>query len=162
MKISMILNNEKKLIEAENNESLRDVLRRENCTSVKCGCDEGECGCCTILLDGKPVQSCKIPVGMIHDNDITTLESFSTQELYKEINQGFAKAGIILCGYCNAGKIFAAGNLIDKYSYPKRDVIEAEIQHLAPCCTDKETLITGIIYAADIHARHTGVIKNAK
>lgn len=162
MKIPLTLNGEKKIIEAESDEYLRDVLRRENCTSVKCGCGEGICGCCTILLDGKPVPSCKIPAGIIRDNEIITLEHFSTQELYNDIIKGFSKAGISLCGFCNAGKIFVASNIIKKFVRPTRQNIDSEVEFLAPCCTDKNTLINGIIYASEFYFRRMGAMKNAR
>lgn len=162
MKVSLTIDSQSKIFNVEGSENLRDVLRQNNYTSVKCGCDEGECGCCTVLLDGKPVPSCKIPIGILHENDITTLEYLRSDNSYKDIIQGFSKADISLCGFCNAGKILAAGNIISKYANPSDEIIFSEIEGLAHCCTDTDTLIKGIKYAIEIHAKRTGAVKNGK
>lgn len=162
MKMSITLNNEKINMEVEGSEKLREILRQKKCMSVKCGCSEGACGACTILLNNKPVPSCLSPIGIVRDDEIVTLEYFSTQEFYKEIMQGFSRAGIELCGFCNAGKIFAAYHIINKYSRINRQIIYNEVCHLSPCCTDSDTLINGIIYAHEIHTRKLGATKNAK
>lgn len=153
MKVLLTIDSDKQTFDVEGSESLRDVLRQNNYTSIKCGCDEGKCGCCTVLLDGIPIPSCKIPIGILHNNDIITLKHFMADNTYKDITQGFSKAGISLCGFCNAGKIFAAGNIISKYANPSDDIIFSEVSGLAHCCTDTETLIKGIKYAIEIHKK---------
>lgn len=162
MKVSLTVDGQSKIFNVEGSESLRDVLRQNNYTSVKCGCNEGECGCCTVSLDGKPVPSCKIPIGILHENDIMTLEHFMADNTYKDIMQGFSRAGISLCGFCNAGKILVTVNIIDKYDTPTDEDIFSEIDGLAHCCTDTDTLIKGIRYAIEIHAKRTGAVKNGK
>jgi aerobic carbon-monoxide dehydrogenase small subunit len=162
MKIPLTLNGSKTVIEAESDEKLLAVLRREGCLSVKCGCGKGICGACTVLLNTKPVPSCLIPVGIVRDCDIVTMEYFTKTEEYQDIMDGFSKAGIHLCGWCNAGKIFAAWSIISSYSRPTRKIINEEVSHLSPCCTDKDTLINGILYAAEFRDKHNGVLKNAK
>lgn len=147
MKIPVILNDEEKIFDAEPDEMLMKVLRNNSCTSVKSGCTSGFCGSCTVLLNGLPVASCKIPVGIIKGNKITTLEHFAKTQKYASIMKGFSKAGIKLCGYCNAGKIFTTYQILKQQKIPTREEIYASVRHLSPCCTDLETLIDGIIFA---------------
>lgn len=150
MKIPVFLNGSKTILEAHADESLMKVLHRNGCPSVKSGCSSGFCGSCTILLDNKPVPSCKIPAGIAKDHDIVTLDYFLKTEEYSIIINGFNKAGIKLCGYCNAGKIFAAYQIINMPKIPTRPEISEYVRTLSPCCTDLDTLVNGIIYALQI------------
>ncbi len=156
MKIPVRLNGEQVVFEAAADTPLLNVLRRHGCLSVKNGCGEGVCGSCTVLLNKKPVPSCRLPAALARNQQIETLESFARTDDYADIMAGFEKAGIRLCGYCNSGKIFAAWYLIRQGGRPKRDLIAEEVGHLSPCCTDTDTLINGIIYAFDIHNKRTG------
>lgn len=144
MTIPFTLNEKEIQIEANADDTLLEVLRKNSCLSVKCGCSKGYCGSCTVLLDDKPVASCKIPFALIKKHSITTLEHFSKTNEYSDIIKGFSKAGIKLCGYCDAGKIFCAYKILKIKKSIKKEDIAQEIKHLAPCCTDRETLITGI------------------
>jgi len=150
MNIPVFLNGDKTIIEAAPEESLMKVLRRMYFTSVKCGCSRGLCGSCTVLLNDKPVAACKIPVGIINNEDIETLDHFIETEEYTIIMQGFELAGIKLCGYCNAGKIFCAYQIIKMNKIPSRQEIVDQVKTLAPCCTDLSTLVNGIILATEI------------
>ena len=147
MKIPVTLNGTKTIFEANADDSLMKVLHKNSCPSVKEGCGSGFCGSCTVLLDDKPVASCKIPAGIVKGNEIVTLEAFSKTEDYDVIIQGFNKAGIKLCGYCNAGKIFTAYHILKQSKIPAREEVFANVRHLSPCCTDLETLVNGIFYA---------------
>ena len=108
MKIPVTLNGTKTILDAHADESLMKVLHKNGCPSVKSGCSGGFCGACTILLDDKPAAACKIPAGIVHNSDIVTLDYFVKTEEYNIIMSGFQKAGIKLCGYCTAGKVFSA------------------------------------------------------
>lgn len=153
MNIPIIINGERTIIQASPDEKLIDVLRSLNLFSAKLGCDQGVCGSCTVLLNGKPIPACRIPVALSMNQEITTLEHFSKTEEYAHIIKGFAKAGIKLCGYCNAGKIFAAASILNDRQKPTRASIKEQVKHLSPCCTDIDTLINGIIYAAESKSR---------
>lgn len=153
MNIPMIINNEKVLIQSPADSSLLSVLRKERFLQVKRGCEQGICGSCTVLLDGKPVPSCKIPVAVAMNKEIVTLEYFSKDEMYSSIMKGFTKAGIKLCGYCNSGKIFAAKEILSAPSRPTRKKIAEYISQLSPCCTDLDSLTNGILYAFEFYAK---------
>lgn len=156
MNFTLTLNGEKTIIQASPSESLLSVLRNEKLISVKLGCGIGHCGSCTVLYNGKPVPSCKIPIGITMNQEVETLEHFKQTEAYQDILKGFSKAGIKLCGYCNAGKIFAAASILTTREKPTRNSIREQIQHLSPCCTDIDTLINGILYAVESYNRRTG------
>ena len=133
MNVPVILNGNKTILEAPADETLMSVLRRIGCASVKCGCGQGMCGSCTVLLNDNPVATCKIPLGIIQNADIVTLEYFERTKEYSIIMKGFEFAGIKLCGLCNSGKIFSAYQLLKMNKIPSRDEIREQIRSLAPC-----------------------------
>ena len=150
MKIPVTLNGTKTILDAHADESLMKVLHKNGCISVKSGCSSGFCGSCTILLDDHPASSCKIPAGIVRNSDIVTLDYFTKTEEYSIIMAGFQKAGIKLCGYCTAGKVFSAYQILKSPKMPKREEIADYVKALSPCCTDLETLVNGILYSVQI------------
>ena len=160
MNVPVILNGNKTILEAPADETLMSVLRRIGCASVKCGCGQGTCGSCTVLLNDNPVATCKIPLGIIQNADIVTLEYFERTKEYSIIMKGFELAGIKLCGLCDSGKIFSAYQLVKLNRIPTRDEIYEQVRSLAPCCTDLNTLINGIILALEV--RDHGIEKAVK
>lgn len=162
MTITLTINEKKHVISADPSEKLLTVLRKEKLFSVKCGCQKGLCGNCMILLDDNPVPACLVPIGIVRDSKIVTLEYFKNDPCYQDIITGFNQAGIHLCGYCNAGKIFTAYTILKNYYRPTLDQIYSAIKNLDSCCTDFSTLTNGILYAvAEKHARE-GKSSNAK
>ncbi|MBP3710061.1 MAG: 2Fe-2S iron-sulfur cluster binding domain-containing protein [Treponema sp.] len=162
MKIPVTLNSSKIVLDANPNDTLLGVLRREGLLSAKCGCGKGVCGSCTVVLDGKPVPSCIIPVAVVRDAAVMTLEYFSKSDDYSDIMKGFNKAGIHLCGFCNAGKIFAAWNILNTTMRPNRAAILEQVRSLSACCTNSDLLANGILYAFDYKVQRMGAQKNAK
>lgn len=162
MKIQVTLNDSPFVFDANPSEKLVDVLRREKILSVKHSCNTTTCGSCYILLDNKVVPSCHIPVGLVKNSNIITLEYFSKTEFCLDILKGFDKAGISLCGYCNAGKIFLTYEIIKTLSKPTRDNILKYIKHLNDCCVEKDTLVNGILYAYNIHYEKERTRRNDK
>lgn len=153
MKIPVTLNGTKTILDAHADESLMRVLHKSGCPSVKSGCSGGFCGACTILLDDHPAASCKIPAGIVRNGDIVTLDYFVKTEEYSIIMSGFQKAGIKLCGYCTAGKVFSAYQILKSPKMMTREEITDYVKALSPCCTDLETLVNGIIYAIQISTK---------
>lgn len=150
MNIPITINGSKIILDARPEESLMSILRKNDFPSVKCGCTKGFCGSCVVLLNDNPVPSCKIPVGIIRDNDVVTLEYFEGTKEYQAIMQGFEFAGIKLCGYCNSGKIFTTYQILKMNRIPSRSEITNLVKTLSPCCTDQLTLVNGIIWALEI------------
>ncbi len=161
MKIPLTLNGKKTVIEADTHDTLLHILRRETLYSVKCGCERGLCGNCMVLFNNSPVPSCQITSQILKNANIETLEGFKNNPVYQDIMSGFSQAGVHLCGWCNAGKILTAYNLIAQKTRPDMDQILTSIKSIEPCCTDRKTLANGIVYA--IAANHSREEKqNAK
>lgn len=149
MKIPFTLNNENIVVDTNPDTALSAILRGNAIFSAKKGCDKGFCGACTVLLNNKPVPSCIIPIAVCRNASIITLEHFCNTEDYNDIQNGFRSAGVELCGYCNAGKIFEAYEIITKHEKPDRKYIAKQIFHFPCNCTESETLVNGIILAAN-------------
>lgn len=155
MKIPVFLNGERTILEADPEEKLLTVLRRCGLLSVKKGCGKGKCGFCTVLLDTKPVPSCIIPAGIVRESAIVTLEYFSKSTVYADIMKGFEQAGMHLCGYCNAAKVFAVYDLLETTYRPTEAELDQLADSLTCSCTDRGTFINGVLYA--VANRHKSV-----
>ena len=155
MKIPFILNNEDIILDTEPDTKLLHLLRDNGIFSVKDGCKEGSCGSCTVLMDGRPVPSCIIPSAAIRHSRIETLEHFMTTQDYSDIEAGFRQAGVTLCGYCNAGKIFAAWSIISTDPRPSKENVIKTARYFPCRCTDAETLASGIMMAAATRRKRT-------
>lgn len=153
MKVPVNLNGTKTILEGSPDMSILKYLQNHTSHSAKGGCLNGTCGTCTILLNDKPAAGCKIPLGILRNTEIVTFDYFSKFEEYKSIMAGFEKAGIQLCGYCNAGKVFTAYQVLKSNKKPERKDIKEQVKHLSPCCVDSDTLVNGIIYAVGIHEK---------
>lgn len=83
---------------------LLDVLRDTfDCKSVKCGCKEGECGACSVLMDGKLINSCCVAMGATQGSKIVTLEGYRETERFKALDKAFAQFAAVQCGFCTPG-----------------------------------------------------------
>lgn len=114
MIIGFSLNGKKVTIDTDPQRRLLDIIRSDfGLTGTKAGCYNGECGSCSILLDGEVVPSCMIPVFTIEGREIMTIEGFSQTRDFTDIERGFLEAGTITCGFCAPGKVFAVHALIE-------------------------------------------------
>ncbi len=147
MKIPVMLNEVLTVLDEDPAVSLLHVLRKNGQLSAKCGCSQGHCGSCTVLLDDRAVASCIIPLAVVRDATIVTLEHFSKRPEYALIMDSFSKAGIRLCGYCNAGKILATYSLISSWGRPSRQQVCDTVRHLGCPCTERDSLVQGVMYA---------------
>lgn len=123
--ITLDINNELRELAVDPDESLLSVLRSASYFSVKYGCDDGTCGVCIVLLDGKPVRSCKIKAVDVVGAKITTLEGLGGGDPLHPLQEAFIETGAIQCGYCTPAQILAAKALLDKNPSPT----ETEIRH---------------------------------
>jgi aerobic carbon-monoxide dehydrogenase small subunit len=126
MQITFNVNNESRTIDVFPMERLLDVLREQlHLTGTKEGCGEGECGACTVVLDGRIVNSCLVPVAQVNGSDITTIEGVAHQDQLHEVQQAFIDHGGAQCGICTPGMVLAAVDLLNRNPEPS----EAEIRN---------------------------------
>jgi aerobic-type carbon monoxide dehydrogenase small subunit (CoxS/CutS family) len=113
---------------ADPERSLLSVLRDDlQLTACKYGCGEGECGACTVLLDGKATRSCITTVGDCAGKRITTVEGLEQNGKLHPVQQGFIDAGAMQCGYCTTGMIMSGVALLEHHRQPTRDQI---VEHM--------------------------------
>ena len=159
MLIRLNINHNSLSIDCRPDEPLSAVLRRLGFLSVKCGCAKGLCGACTIFMRERSVPSCLIPVSSVRDAEIVTLEHFMQTEDYLDIVSAFRKTGIELCGFCGAGKIFAAHEIIESGSPREKNTIMERLRTFSCSCTEDEPLVHAITLAAEIRRQRLGSIK---
>ena len=112
--------------------ALRDLL---GMTGTKFGCGVGQCGACTVHLDGKPVRSCVLPIGDIRGN-ITTIEGVAETGAGRRIKDAWLRHEVVQCGYCQSGQIMAAAALLSRDSAPDDAEIDAAMSgNICRCCT---------------------------
>jgi len=128
---------------------LLDVLREEfGLTAVKEGCGEGECGACSVLKNGKLVNSCIVPMGTVQGVDIITLEGIRETEEGKCIIDSFAESGAVQCGFCTPGMVMASAALLRTIPKPDKNQIREALSGNLCRCTGYTMIITGIQLAA--------------
>jgi aerobic-type carbon monoxide dehydrogenase small subunit (CoxS/CutS family) len=120
--IQLVLNGQPREVAAERERSLLSVLRDDLLlTGCKYGCGEGECGACTVLIDGRPTRSCITAVGDCAGKQIKTVESLEQNGQLHPLQQAFLDAGAMQCGYCTPGMIMTGVALLAKNPHPSRD-----------------------------------------
>ncbi len=149
MKIEFILNGKKVEVNTDPARRLLDVLREDfGLIGVKEGCGEGECGACAVLIDGKIVHSCLVPVGNVKGKEVTTIEGLKDTEEYKVIHESFLDAGSVQCGFCTPGFVMATYALLKENPQPHEDDIRKAISGNLCRCTGYSMIIDGVKLAA--------------
>ena len=148
MKIYFELNGEQRYVEIEPGESLLSLLRRLGMKSVKQGCDTGDCGVCTVLLDGRAVRSCTVFAAQVQGRRVTTLEALGDADDPHPLQEAFVEAGAVQCGYCTPGMILAAYELLQKNDDPTPEEVRAAISGNLCRCTGYVKIVDAILLAA--------------
>jgi len=118
------VNGKKLTVDVDSTVSLLSVLRNDlNLTGSKYGCGEGQCGACTVLLDGQPIRSCTTQVGRAAGKQIVTIEGLAKDGKLHPLQEAFIKADAMQCAYCTSGMIMSASALLSKTPRPTRDDI---------------------------------------
>ena len=134
--IALKINNQDCELLVANNETLAQVLRgtQVNLTGTKQGCEIGDCGACTVLMDGKPVNSCLLLAVQASGHEITTIEGLARSGKPHPIQEAFIEAGAVQCGFCTPGMILKAKALLDTNTKPTRQEIrKAFVGNLCRC-----------------------------
>jgi len=147
--LTMTLNGTEVTVQVQADEMLVDVLReRLGLTGTKVGCNEGECGACTVLLDGEAVLSCLLPAMRAQGREVITIEGLSEGDRLHPLQQAFVDYGAVQCGYCTPGFILSAKALLDRNPHPTREQIKEAIAGNLCRCTGYVKIIEAIEAAA--------------
>ena len=130
-------------------ESLADTLReRLGLTSVKKGCEVGECGACTVILNGQTVNSCLTPAMAASGREVITIEGLAGPDGLHPIQEAFIEAGAVQCGYCVPGMALSAKALLDHNPRPSREEIAAAMSGNLCRCTGYQKILAAVEMAA--------------
>jgi putative selenate reductase molybdopterin-binding subunit len=148
MKIHFTLNGHNLETEVQPGELLTEVLRRLNCWSVKHGCETGECGSCSILLDDRLVPSCLLPAAHADGHRIETVEGLAQGTELHPTQAAFMETGAIQCGYCTPGMILATRSLLDKERHPTLEQARTALSAVLCRCTGYVKPVEAVLRAA--------------
>lgn len=131
------INGSTRTVSADADRFLLYVLRDDlDMIGTKFGCGEGQCGACTVLLDGQPVRSCITKVGAVGSRKITTIEGLAKGGRLHPLQQAFIDLGAMQCGYCTPGMILAGAALLEKNPHPSREqIVQAMNGNMCRCGT---------------------------
>jgi carbon-monoxide dehydrogenase small subunit len=147
--ISFALNGETTEVAFAPHKTLLEVLREDlGLTGTKHGCELGECGTCTVLVDGKSILSCLMLGLDAEDREVTTIEGMAQNGRLHPLQDTFADTGAAQCGYCSPGFLLAAKELIDKNARPSRDEIKEALSGNLCRCTGYIKIYEAIELAA--------------
>lgn len=150
MNISFMLNGEKVELEINPNQNLVDMLRLElRITSVKKGCELGECGACTILLDGLPITSCLVLAPQVEGKHVTTIEGLEKNPLMIDLRESFIENGAVQCGFCTPGMLISAYSLLRDNPHPSEEEVKKGIVGNICRCTGFTKIIQAILDTAE-------------
>lgn len=150
MKIELIVNGVRKTIDVEPNELLINVLREKlGLTGTKYGCGIGECGACTVMVDGEPVLSCLTLAIEVSGKQITTIEGIAEDGRLDPVQEAFIEEGAIQCGYCTPGFIITAKALLRENPNPTREEIIEYIKGNLCRCTGYVNIVKAIQKAVE-------------
>ncbi|MEA1927849.1 MAG: (2Fe-2S)-binding protein [Candidatus Auribacterota bacterium] len=145
VQVKFILNGEAVEVSAPPSLTLLKLLReRLGLTGTKPGCERGECGACTVLLDGDPVNSCLILAPQVEGREIITIEGIADGDKLDPIQEAFVSESAVQCGYCIPGMIISAKALLNRNPHPDRDEIKRAISGNLCRCTGYAKIIKAI------------------
>ncbi|HNW87381.1 MAG TPA: (2Fe-2S)-binding protein [Candidatus Limiplasma sp.] len=147
--IEFTLNGTAVVFEGSATARLLDVLRDTyGLTGVKCGCKEGECGACSILLDGRLVNSCMVAMGRVAGCDVVTIEGYAKTERFKTLDAAYAAVSAAQCGFCIPGMVLASECILAKNPNPTEEEIRDGISGNLCRCTGYNAIVKAIQIAA--------------
>jgi carbon-monoxide dehydrogenase small subunit len=148
--LELTVNGEPRRVAVPANRTLLDVLRLDlGLTGTKQGCGEGDCGTCTVLLDGEPVNACLVLALEAAGRSVTTIEGVAEGPRLHPVQQAFLDAGAVQCGFCTPGMVLVAKSLLERNPRPsERDVRRAISGNLCRC-TGYQKIVEAVLLAAE-------------
>jgi carbon-monoxide dehydrogenase small subunit len=143
--IRLTVNDSAHEVAVDPNTTLVDLLRYHlGLTGTKKGCDLGDCGACTVLMDGKAVNSCLVLAVQANGRTVQTIEGLETAAGLHPLQQAFIEKGAIQCGFCSSGMILSAKELLDRTPHPQEPEIRSAISGNLCRCTGYQKIIEAI------------------
>lgn len=150
MEIEIIVNGEGRRLVVEPTESLASVLREHlRLTGTKIGCGSGDCGACTVLVDGRAVCSCLFPAWRADGRAVTTIEGLASDGVLHPLQAAFVKHGALQCGFCSPGMIVSAVALLGQKPRPTEDEVVRGLAGNICRCTGYRKIIEAVLDAAE-------------
>ncbi len=147
--VSFQLNGKNVTYDGDVNARLLDVLRNEfHLNGVKCGCREGECGACSVIMNEMLVNSCLVAMGRVNGGSVTTIEGYCKTERFKVLDKAFASVSAVQCGYCTPGMVLAAECILAKNPHPTEEEIRVGISGNLCRCTGYHSIVEAVTAAA--------------
>lgn len=148
-KITLIVNRETRELEVDLHRTLLEVLRDNlSLTGVKHGCGDGECGSCTVLVEGKPILSCLTLAVTVDGKEITTIEGLAEGDKLHPLQASFIEYGAVECGFCTPGVILTAKALLDENPKPTESDVKQYLKGNLCRCTGYIKIIEAVLGAA--------------
>jgi carbon-monoxide dehydrogenase small subunit len=145
IEVTLYVNNKKEVLQVEPTERLLDTLRnRLKLTSVKEGCDVGECGACTVILNGEAVHSCLVLTAQVDGYEVFTTEGLEVNGKLDPLQQSFIDHQAVQCGFCTPGMLMSAKALLNKNPNPSREEIKTAIEGNLCRCTGYQQIVEAI------------------
>jgi len=144
--IHLTINDKEYDVAVAPNETLVDMLRyRLGLTGTKKGCGLGDCGSCTVIMDGSAVNSCLVLAVQADGSQITTVEGLETDEGLHPVQRAFIEHGAIQCGFCSSGMIVSAKNLLDKNPHPTEADVRTALSGNLCRCTGYQKIVDAVL-----------------
>jgi aerobic-type carbon monoxide dehydrogenase small subunit (CoxS/CutS family) len=147
--LELTINNERRVVSASPGDTLLEVLRREGYVGVKKGCGSGDCGACTVLLDGRAVNACLVLAATAEKRTILTIEGLANGGALHPIQEAFLDEGAVQCGYCTPGMVLSAYDLLSRNLAPSEGEIREAISGNLCRCTGYVKQVRAIHAAAE-------------
>ena len=143
--IEFRVNGKKAQLSVGGNQTLLELLRDKlDLTGTKRGCDSGDCGACTVLVDGQPVNACLVLAAEVAGSDITTIEGLGQDDKLHPLQQAFVDYNAVQCGFCTPGMILMASALLDENPHPTEEDIRQYLQGNLCRCTGYGKIVQAI------------------
>jgi carbon-monoxide dehydrogenase small subunit len=154
MKLTFELNGQEVECETKENKTLLDLLRIDlGVTSVKRGCENGECGACTVLLDGYPVTSCLVIAPQVEGRSVTTIDGLVDDPLMEKLRQAFMEDGAVQCGFCTPGMLISSYALLRENPKPTAKEVKKSIEGNICRCTGYVKIVEAVLDASERMAK---------